>query len=654
MKHLFYLVFSFIFISSLYAQNGFNSESLLVTQSELKQNIYPKDSTANALVIYETGHSNVGKDDFKLHFELHRKLKILNKEGFDHATEEIWLYKNDKGRKEIVENISATVYNLNGDVIEKTELSEDDIIEEKYNDNYTIVKFTFPNVKEGSIVKYSYNFISPFMYKYKSWNFQADIPKLYSEYNTSIPGNWSYHVKLVGGRKLSESKSHLEERCLRVSNGSANCMVSKYVMKDIPAFTNESFMTAKTNYLARIEYELKTLRGFDGSIDHITKSWSDTDQEVRRETDFGRMIRKTSTAKNLIEEESLAGKSDLDKTKFIYDFVREHYNWNGKYDLFNEVSLRNPINDKSGSASEINMLLYNILVSYDIDAKPLLISTREHGFATRLYPVLSDFNYTLVHVSIGGENYILDANDKYLSFGQIPFQCLNQFGRRFNYKSGSSWYDFEPSQISSMSYRGELFLDESAQLNGHLELLASDYKAYFFKKRYFSDSENFINNLVNSKGIVSIDNVNYNEMQKSDDNVKINFDISATPEIIGDKLYLNPYIVDFFQENPFNLQERSYPVDFGYKQSYTYLAKISFGENYSVESLPETQNISLPEKSGLLTVNYQASETDVTIYFKLTFNKAIYEPAFYQSLKELMSVVIDKQKNTLIVFSKKE
>ena len=36
------------------------------------------------------------------------------------------------------------------------------------------------------------------MTKYQPWYFQGPDPVLYSEYNTSIPGNYEYNIKLVG------------------------------------------------------------------------------------------------------------------------------------------------------------------------------------------------------------------------------------------------------------------------------------------------------------------------------------------------------------------------------------------------------------------------------------------------------------------------
>src|SRR5690606_14567571 len=101
-----------------------------------------------------------------------------------------------------------------------------------------------------------------------------------------------------------------------------------------------------------------------------------------------------------------------------------------------------------GNVSSINILLHNLLEETGIDVKPVLLSTRNNGFATKIFPVISEFNYLIVHANINNETFFLDATDKYLSFGEIPFRCLNQYGRLLDFKNGSDWIDIAPKNMS--------------------------------------------------------------------------------------------------------------------------------------------------------------------------------------------------------------
>lgn len=232
------LLLSTFFINSLIAQTKFDSSTFSVTRGDLLTNVYPADSTANALVIYNKGNSYIDKMSFRLKTEIERKVKILNKKGANKASLEIVLYNNDSGRKEEkVKNIVAKTYNIIDNSITVQEVKEDDIYKEKINKNFSVIKFSLPNIQEGSVVTYSYTIDSPFTFKYKGWDFQEDIPVLYSEYNTSIPGNFKYHIKLVGNLKLSKHDQKIKRNCIEGQLGSsADCTETIYAMQNIPSF----------------------------------------------------------------------------------------------------------------------------------------------------------------------------------------------------------------------------------------------------------------------------------------------------------------------------------------------------------------------------------------------------------------------------------
>lgn len=654
MNHLTLLLLLFTFIN-VNSQSKFYSEGLEVTKSDIEQTVFSKDSTANALIIYEIGNSYVDKETFKLNTTIKRKLKILNRNGFERGELSIFIYDNNKGGREKVKDIKATVYNLENGKITKTKLKKTAIFEEDYNDNISIIKVAFPNIKEGSVINYSYTLESPFMFKYKSWNFQDNIPKLYSEYNASIPGNWEYNIKLVGGHKLTTNYSNIENNCLEVpGGGSANCAIYRYVMKDIPAFIEEDYMTTKDNYLARIEYELKVFRNFNGGRDNITKTWKSTDKEIERDTDLGRQLKKTSAVKGLLNESITSEANTLNKAKKILEYVQNEYAWNEEFRIFENVSIKDLIKNKSGNVGEINSLLYNLLVSQGIEAKPVLLSTRRNGFITQLYPVLSDFNYMIVKAHINGKAYLLDATDDYLYFGQIPFRCLNMYGRLMDFDNGSEWYDINAEGFSIKEYRYELDLNENAALTGSVNYNATGYHALNDRKRYFNNTEAYADAYINSYESIDFLDFEIIGSEKTSNDFNSKFNIKTTCETVGNSIYLNPYLFTFFKENPFKLQERSYPIDFGYKDTFTYRIKINVDESYQIKELPESVNIGLPNKKGSFTTMASQEGNSIVIYFKLTFKDSIYYPNYYDSLKTILSKVVDAQKNSLIVLEKKQ
>lgn len=635
------------------AQSDYNSEGLQVTRGDLEQNVFSKDSTASALILYEIGNSYVNKNSFNLNTEISRKIKIINKNGFEKATETIYLYQGRKGRKEKVKNIKANVYNIENGQVTSSKLNDEDIVEEDYNESYKIIKFTLPGIKEGSVITYSYVIESPYLFKYKGWRFQDDIPKLYSEYNASIPGNWDYNIKLVSSQELAINEVGTSNRCLVSGDAYSNCSNYRYAMKDIPAFIDEDFMTTRENYLARIEYELKTFRSFDGRVENYTKSWLDTDNEIKNSTDFGEQLKKISVTRNLIDSSIKDEKDSRKKARLIYEFVQNNYTWNESFTLFDKVSIKNVTKEKSGSAAEINILLHNLLKDSGFEVKPLLISTRQNGVITKLFPIVTDFNYMIVHIEIDGEIYLLDATDKYLSFGQIPFRCLNQYGRLLDLEGPSSWYDIAVNDLSTQSFRGELNFNEEAELIGTFEYKTNGYHALSPKKLYLNNANSFFEKMANNYPSIEFQNLKIETVEKTDPEFNATFDIQSNSDMSGTIVYLNPFIFPFFTENPFKLQERSYPVDFGYKDIYSYMVKINIDDSYVIKEVPEKLNLSLPNNTGSVTSNFMVNNNTVIGIFKLSFNEAIYNASYYVYLKKLMESAVNTQKNTIIVLEKK-
>ena len=640
-------------ISSIKAQSDGYSIGYEVTRPDIELNTYAKDSTANALLIYEKGNSFVDRNSYNLNTEVQSKLKILNRNGFKHAEIAILVYDNKKGDREKVKDINATVYNIENGKVEKTVLNTVDVYEEDYNDKYKFIKFAFPNIKEGSVVNYSYTIETPFMFKYQGWNFQSEIPTLYSEYVASIPGNWEYNVKLVGGQQLTTNTMRLEKRCLVSGSASANCSVSTYVMTDIPAFIEEDYMTTKNNYLARVEYELSVFRGFNGSVKNYTKNWESTDKEIERSADLGSQLRKISTVKKLLDESITEETDKLKKAKMILKYVQDNYSWDESFKVLEGISIKDLLDEKSGNVGEINALLHNLLVANGIDAQPLLVSTRQNGFATKIYPVLSDFNYLLIKVDIDGTSYLLDATDDYLTFGQIPFRCLNHYGRLMDFKDGSYWYDIEVDDFSVKQYSYDLEFDVEQNLKGKVEYTTTGYHSLYSRMEYFKNPTSYIDAYKNTSNDVEISDFKLIDTEKTSADFNSSFKIDITPDVIGDIVYINPFLFKFFKENPFKLQEQSYPIDFGYKDAYIYRIKLNVDPSYNIKEVPKTINSRLPNNKGSFILSAQQDENSVMLYFKLSFNDAIYPSEYYESLKAILAEVVDTQNNALIVLEKK-
>ena len=87
----------------------------------------------------------------------------------------------------------------NGKVVESV-LEKSMIFDEEMDTRHTEHKFTLPNVREGSIIEFYYKVRSDF-WSLPDWQFQHDIPALWSECRVSYP-EYFYFKKLT--ERISE------------------------------------------------------------------------------------------------------------------------------------------------------------------------------------------------------------------------------------------------------------------------------------------------------------------------------------------------------------------------------------------------------------------------------------------------------------------
>ena len=165
-----------------------------ISQEELEMNYSSLDSSANAVVLADFGDTRidyVSNSGFQLVFTRHRRIKIFNSTGYDWADVMVPLY-HDGGDRESISQIKGYTYNLEDGKVVKTKLKNEGKFTEEYDENHQIHKFTLPNVKEGSVIEYTYRITSDFIFNLQDWRFQSSIPTIWSEYKVEIPEYFFY------------------------------------------------------------------------------------------------------------------------------------------------------------------------------------------------------------------------------------------------------------------------------------------------------------------------------------------------------------------------------------------------------------------------------------------------------------------------------
>jgi hypothetical protein len=644
---LFALCLSFFF----HVVNGQNFPFGQISYKDLEMTSYEKDTSASAVVLNEFGRTFFNAD-WKMVFEYHSRVKVLTTEGLDEGNIEI-LLRNYYGDEDIISS-RASVFYSDGGAMREYKFELKNILTEKVNKDYTVKKMVLPNIKVGCIIEVEYAIATPAKYawNFRGWKFQNHLPKIRSEYWARVPGNFQYHITIKGNVPLKINEAAIVKGCF----GETECVEYKLMMMDIPAFKEEQYITTKDNFLAAVNFELSQYTDDTGKTTKYTKEWKDVEKDLRDNNQFGSQIKK---AKNVLRnkvDSLLVNETDgLAKAQKIYNYVKNGYSWNENLGKYTESGVSKAFENRKGNVADINLSLIGALTYAQLNVEPLILSTRDNGFPQELHPVTSDFNYVIAKLNIGEKVYLLDATDKLMPFNALPFRCLNGKGRVLG-ENESYWYEIKPFAKRKEIFALDLKLESNGVLKGKLSGSYIGYKAIEHRKeiKSFSSEKEYVADLDNKWTKLNIlshelGNVDAIDLPLTE---KHEVEMDGFADVKQSTFYLNPFMIEKWQKNPFTSVNRQYPVDFGIPIEEIMVLNMELPDGIEVVDLPERVSLLLPNGGGKLIFDAVLNGNKLTINYALTIAKPVFNSAEYVLLKELFSRLIQVQ-NVDLVFKKK-
>ena len=644
-----------------------------VSKEELQEKFNPSDSSASATYLYKnrrTYFDYIKGLGFELKTEIHERIKIYNKDGFDYATKQLNLYKNGN-TKESISPIKAFTYNLeNGKIVEE-KLSKKGMFNSETNKYFNKVKFTMPNIKPGSVIEYKYQITSPFWSNIDELVFQHDIPIKKLESNIEIPEYFNFRINTKGyltvnpttdskteyirfvnkTRNQGSGYSASSTTTFNTSEVSYSTKISKYEIENVPALKNEPYVNSINNYRSSIKYELSYTKFPYSQIEYYTTTWEDVVETIFKSSNFGDELDRTGYYEDDIDNIVSSISDPERRMSLIFDFVKSKVKWNGYYGKYTDDGVKKSFKEGVGNVAEINLMLTSMLRYAGLKAHPVLVSTRGHGIS--LFPTREGYNYVVTYVKLPDGNVVLlDATNKYSVPNVLPLRALNWQGRVIAEHGSSELIDLYPSVASKNTITMMAKLDSEGGVEGMIRSVKTNHKALDFRERYVeANKEEFLEKLENK----------YNGLEVSDYAVKNDVDLSKPvmesynffkenqADIIGDKIYFSPLFFLRTAENPFKLEKREFPVDFGYPSSTTYRVIVTIPEGYKMESMPEPSAMALPDNLGEFKYNISGKGNSIQLIISTKINSSIITPLYYDALKEYFNKFIEKEAEQIVL-----
>jgi hypothetical protein len=659
----------------LLAQNSPNVKFGQVSEAEVKMTTYAKDSSASAVVLYDFGdvsfHYNQS-EGFVLDYETHVRVKILKKDAFSLGDVKIAYFP---GRKERVTELRGFTYNYENGKVEKIKLEKDAIFDEKVDNNYSIKKFALPSIKEGSVIEYSYKKASKSYFTLPVWQFQSAYPVVWSEYRTAVPEYFSYvsnsqtyhpfHISERGDKSgsvglvgRSDDGSVSGRGSLSQQNVNFNINTNRWVMKDVPAFRSEKFITSRRDCINLIELQLASTKFPNQPLEPVLNSWDKLVEELLTSEDYGGYIDKRGPLKDLVAG-LVAGKTTpKEKMEAVYNYVRNTIQYNYEDGIMVDQKLKDVLEKRKGSSAEINLLLVAMLQEAGLQAHSILLSTRWHGKINPTFPILNKFNYSVAYVAFGEEEHLLDATDPKRPIGMLPVDALSEQGLVVARGNAPLWAGLLNRYKASQTLFASLVLAPDGTLKGDMTVTLTGYEALHARNKLVKKEDKAVSESdgeaeeADEFAELKVTYENENEYDKPLKG-KIAYESSAHAEVGGDRIYLSPMLDFKTEENPLKADARLFPVDFAYPFDEVYYINIALPEGYVVEEMPK----SVREMFGDKTVKYEylvsnPNPTMIQVICKLNVARALYAPEEYADLKNLFAHFVAKQ-NEQVVLKKK-
>src|SRR5690554_570434 len=640
-----FLLIAFIFLfQNMNAQETYVHTFGEPLQEEYALNKYTPDLEASGVVLYERGNYTIDAvgDYIRIIKHVHVKMKVFNAKDFKHATIKIPYYLGDK-LQENVTNIKAITHNGKT----KEFVSQNAVFDAEESQYWSQKKFAFPNVRDGSILEYSYQIESPYFAMFGGWEFMNPLPTIYSELHTEIPGNFNYNRTLYGDRELDVNKAEIKKDCfhLRGFKVPGDCESATYVMKNVPAFSEEKYMLAPSNYMPALKFELVEIIDLDESWNTFAKTWKDVDRRFKNDKDLGRQLKYSEFFKGKLPQDILSISDDIERATAVYHFIQKNMNWNKKIRIFSDIRVKEAFEEGVGNSSEINLALINSLEAAGLDAKIMMIATRDEALPSKQYPILTDFNYAIAFLQINNQKFILDATDKYTPFGVLPMRDLNVEGRVLDFKKGSYWEPIAPIAKNLHYVNMQLTADNQGIFKGKINEVSTGYISVGKRKKNndYSKEENTKRKQQKNEGL-NISDLTIENAKDLELPYKESYNISLHEQVVADQLFVYPFLMQtYFTENPFLKESRKYPIDFGFPVINNYLISIDVKDQYEILSAPENKLMRLPNNDGELSVVYDVSGTKINIRLSLKLNNHSFPTGAYQSLREFFTELIKIQ-----------
>jgi hypothetical protein len=633
------------------------------TDEELKMTADPKAPGAAAVYL---NVEEIAND--QLHYEsFYARIKVLSEKGKELATVEVpYLSGNMR-----VTDIKARTIHADGTVVPLEGKPADLLISKtktKTGDNFQVDQkvFTLPSVEVGSILEYRYELRrDDDWYSSPSWEIQRPyfVHKahyLFTPFKGFLPGlqnATSSYLLDEHGRPVNSLIwwPKLPPGVTVKVDAAGHHSVD---ITDVPPSPDEEWMPPIRSVLYKVIFYYKSASDAKDFWVSEAKLWS---KDVNHFADPSKHIHET------VDGLIAPGDSDLDKAKKLYKAVQAldntDYSRQKSEAEMKQLKLKaakraeDTWTQKSGSSEDIALLYLAMLRAAGLTAYPFKVVARNQGIFDISYLTLNQLDDTLVVLSTGGKEIVLDPGEKMCPFQTVNWKHSNAGGIRESAQGPAAGYSPIQAYPENKTLRiGDVTLDGHGAVTANFRIVMIGQEALRWrqaalrndldevKKQFDHSLESMFPDGVEAHidSFTGLDDpyVNLVATVKAQGNLG-----TATSK----RLMLPGFFFETRGAHPFVEQEkRQESVDMHYGEVVTDQVVYHLPAGFSVEGAPQDAKITWPDHTVLVNKTIPAAG-QITIARMLARSFTEAKPEEYQDLRGFYQKVAAADQQQLVL-----
>ena len=615
-----------------------------VSSQEVEMSTYELEPQAKALYIYEKKDVSY-MSDFSILIEVYKRIKIFSKDATGLADIEL-SFLSDPDAGESIKGIAANTYNIVDDKVVKTPMPKKNIYTEKANDYINLIKFSLPEVREGSVIEYKYKIRAKSFSRISEFNIQHSFPVLHSLIDIRLPGFIGFTLNSRGLKPFMIDQSYSDSP-FRSGNIAYPMKLISCHNDNIPSIANEPMVWCISDFIMGFDLEVNSFVLPEANIyKYYSLDWDRLNNTIA-ESDLGRYQKAKNPLSMGVKEIREKDITDTEKMREILNLVRKNIAFNNKVRLIPN-SPSTVLHNGIGDMADINNILSLALRDCGIRNDLILLNLRSEG-RLPFFPSLDKINTFIVCAyDRQGKAYYMDASDKYSDLNVLsPELCVDK-ARIYDPNGTGNWVNLSNLIDNYDRTIITATLNEEGKLHGHLNRIMTNQNAYIISRAYnAADSEDSFREKLESKWELTADSLSFSGLSTSKVNEYLSF--TAESEYAGDYIYIKPTLIPIIDGNPFTTQDRKLPIEFSNTDNTIIQFNFTIPEGFIVEDMPSSCIYSAC--GGDITLSFLSTSKNGQLMTKtsLALKRLIFSTSEYPEINQLFGKLAELTSSRIVL-----